>query len=482
MMPSLKKRSASFRLPLVIINYTFLRSTAKYLFVLIFTLGLFKPAQLAAQQKVKTRILFLLDASGSMYATMDKDSRINVAKRILTKLMDSLENAKGVEVALRVYGHNSPPAKRDCKDTRLEVPFRPGNHADIKKEVAKLTPKGTTLIAYSLQQAAYDFPREANVRNVIVLITDGIEECDGDPCAVSEALQANGVILRPFIVGIGGTAEFRKAFECVGRYYDANTEADFDNVLNVVISQALNNTTVQVNLLDAFSKPTETNVNMTFYDMHSGQMVYNYMHTLNEKGNPDTLPLDPIYKYRMVVHTLPKVEKSGIEITPGKHTTIGLDAPQGSLLLKVVGATNYNKLEYIIRQSNQTKTLHVQEANIAEKYIIGKYDLEILSIPRIIQKDIEIKQSYTTTIEIPQPGRLIVTAVTQPYYADIYLMNRDELTWVYKLPADVRNQNMLIQPGKYKIIYRAKGAYRSNQTYEREFTISSGSATNITLN
>ncbi len=459
-----------------------MKHLSKYFFLLLVAIGSLHPTTIVAQPKVKTRILFLLDASGSMYASMDKDNRINVAKRILTKLMDSLELAKDVEVALRIYGHNSPPSRHDCKDTKLEVPFSQHNHNAIKKEVAKIVPKGTTLIAYSLQQAAYDFPKEAKVRNVIVLITDGIEECDGDPCAVSEALQANGVILRPFIVGIGGTAEFRKAFECVGRYYDANTEADFNNVLNVVISQALNNTTVQVNLLDAYSKPTETNVNMSFYDMHSGSLVYNYIHTLNEKGNPDTLPLDPIYKYRMVVNTIPPVEKSNIEITPGKHTTIGADAPQGSLVLKVLGATNYTKLQYIIRQHGQLKTLHVQDANIPEKYLIGKYDIEILSIPRIIQKEIEIKQSYTTTIEIPQPGRLIVTAVTQAYYADIYQMMNDELVWVYKLPVENRSQNLLIQPGKYKVIYRAKGSYRSNQTFERDFTITSGSATNITLN
>jgi Ca-activated chloride channel family protein len=479
MMQSLRMHCHNFLKHLVIINqYTFLQQFIKYLFIGALFIGLFRPSDAHAQQKVKTRILFLLDASGSMYASMDKDNRINVARRILTKLMDSLEHAKEVEVALRVYGHTSPPARHDCKDTKLEVPFGPHNHNAIKKEVAKIVPKGTTLIAYSLQQAAYDFPKEPGVRNVIVLITDGLE----DPCAVSEALQSNGVILRPFIVGIGGTEDFRKAFECVGRYYDANTEADFDNVLNVVISQALNNTTVQVNLLDAFSKPTETNVNMSFYDMHSGALIYNYIHTLNEKGNPDTLPLDPIYKYRLVAHTLPPVEKSGLEITPGKHTTIGLDAPQGTLILKVIGATNYSKLQYIIRQQNQNKTLQVQDANVPEKYIVGKYDLEILSLPRIIQKDVEIKQSYTTTIEIPQPGKLIVTAVTQPYYADIYVMAKNELVWVYKLPVENRNQNILIQPGKYKIIYRAKGAYRSNQSFEREFTITSGSSTNITLN
>jgi Ca-activated chloride channel family protein len=151
-----------------------LQQSFKYLLVLLLAFGAFKPVPVVAQQKVKTRILFLLDASGSMYASMDKDNRINVAKRIMSKLMDSLENAKGVEVALRVYGHRSPPAQHDCKDTKLEVPFAPHNHAAIKKEVAKIVPKGTTLIAYSLQQAAYDFPKEPGVRNVIVLITDGI--------------------------------------------------------------------------------------------------------------------------------------------------------------------------------------------------------------------------------------------------------------------------------------------------------------------
>ncbi len=455
-------------------------TASKIFFILLLVFSISPSA--FAQTKVRTRILFVLDGSGSMFAQMDKDTRINVAKRLMSKLMDSLEKVKEVELALRVYGHTSPPGRRDCKDTKLEVPFKPNNHHAIKKMVNSIIPKGTTLIAYALQQAAGDFPKEPNVRNVIVLITDGIEECEGDPCAVSEALQSNGVILRPFIIGLGSTDEFRKAFECVGRYYDANTEESFDNVLNVVVSQAMNNTSIQVNLLDAFSKPTETNVNMSFYDMHSGQLVFNYIHTLNEKGNPDTIFLDPIYKYRLVVHTIPKVIKENIEIHAGKHNTIGLDAPQGSLILKVTGQTNYVNLKCIIRQANDSKTLHVLDANQQEKFIVGKYDMEILSIPRSIQKGIDIKQSYTTTIELPQPGRLTVFAITQQYYADIYQMSGNELQWLYKLPIENKSNPLIMQPGKYKIIYRSKASYRSNQTFEREFNIQSGTSTNITLN
>ena len=440
---------------------------------------------ISAQQvyrPAKTRILFLLDASGSMFARMERDSRINIAKRLLSNIVDSLQGAKNVELALRVYGHTSPPAKRDCKDTRLEVPFRINNHNDIKKRIQSISPKGTTLIAYSLQQAAYDFPLEPNTRNVIILITDGIEECQGDPCAISEALQSKGVVLKPFIIGLGSTTDFQKAFECVGRYYDANTEEQFTTVLNMVVSQALNNTTAQVNLLDIYSRPTESNVNMTFYETEHNQMVYNYMHTINEKGNPDTILLDPLYKYKMVVHTIPPIIKNNIAVTAGKHTVIGVDAAQGELLVKIEGVTNYDNLKFIVRPSNQNKTLHVQNANIKEKYLIGKYDLEVLTLPRQFFKDAAVDQNMVTTIQIPQPGKLNITYPIQNFYADIYQLIRGELIWVHKLPVDVQRHNIIIQPGDYKLIYRGKGATRSNNTFIREFKISSGQATNITLN
>lgn len=430
----------------------------------------------------KTRILFLLDASGSMYARMEKDSRINVAKRLLSNIVDSLEKAKNVELALRVYGHTSPPNKRDCKDTRLEVPFRKDNHSELKKRVQSISPKGTTLIAYSLQQAAYDFPKEPNTRNVIILITDGLEECQGDPCAVSEALQSQGVILKPFIIGLGSSVDFQKAFECVGRYYDANTEDQFNNVLNIVVSQALNNTTAQVNLLDIFSRATETNVNMSFYDMDNGQLLYNYMHTINERGNPDTVQLDPLYKYRLVVHTIPQVVKENIIVSAGKHTIIGLDAPQGELLVKIDGVTNYEALKFIVKQAKDHKILHVQNANVKEKYLVGKYDLEVLTLPRMHFKDVAIDQSMVTTIQIPQPGKLNITNQMQAYYMDIYQMIRGELVWIHKLPIDVQRHNITLQPGDYKLIYRAKGATRSNNTFARDFKIISGQANNITIN
>ena len=160
----------------------------------------------------QTRILFLFDASFSMTNKMGRDdSRMEVAKKLLGRMVDSLEKIEGLEIALRVYGHQYTTKDYNCTDTKLEVGFSPDNHSAIKTRLNEIKPSGTTLIAYSLEQAAYDFPVNGGSRNIVILITDGIEECNGDPCAVSQALQKQGVLLKPFIIGVGLNEDFRKA-------------------------------------------------------------------------------------------------------------------------------------------------------------------------------------------------------------------------------------------------------------------------------
>ncbi|MGQ0829363.1 MAG: vWA domain-containing protein [Bacteroidota bacterium] len=300
-----------------------------------------------AQSKNKqtlTRIEFVFDASYSMFGQWQSDMKMDLAKKILTEFLDSIQKADNpnLELAFRCYGHQVPlRPERSCTDTKLEVPFGRSNVTAlaIKNRLKTIVPKGTTPIAYTLEQCGPDFPTasSANVRNIIILITDGIEECEGDPCAVSLALQKKGIVLKPFVIGIGLDQSYMNSFGCIGKFYDASNETSFKNILNIVISQALNSTTVQVNLNDQIGRPTETDVNMTFYDEQSGVIRYNYMHTINHKGVPDTLTIDPIGTYKMVVHTIPPVEKTGIELVPGKHNIIAVDAPQGYINLKMSG-------------------------------------------------------------------------------------------------------------------------------------------------
>lgn len=449
-------------------------------------LSFFIPAPLSGQAEnqggfINTRILFVFDASQSMAGYWESDQKINIARNFLIEIIDSLKELKNVQMALRVYGHQSPVPPQNCEDTKLEVPFNTNNAHQIKQKLKYLNPKGTTPIAYSLEKAAGDFTPCPDCRNIIILITDGIEACDGDPCAVSRKLQNMGIALKPFIIGIGIDPEFKKSFDCVGYYYNAANEKKFREVLEIVITQVLNTTTAQVNLLDRDGRPTETDVNMTFYDATSGKIKNNIMHTLNHKGNPDTLYLDPLLTYRIVIHTLPEIIIDTAWVTAGKHTIIAASAPQGYLELKSPGRIEFNNLQAIIRQDEKMETLNYQKINSKEKYITGKYDIEIPTIPKILLNDIEILQSHTSIVEIPRPG--IVTFLSYSAgFGSIYLDKQKEMEWIINLDPDLKNQSLIMLPGNYLAVYRSRSSKSVMNTIIKEFTVSSGTSVAIDLN
>lgn len=451
-----------------------------YLIVLFLLLNIFLNAQQYTQKKYTppdTRILFVFDASQSMMGYWDSDRKINIARRTLISIIDSLENLSNVQMALRVYGHQSPVPPQDCNDTRLEVPFSKGNAPKIRQELRYLNPKGTTPIANSLERAGNDFPDPCiDCRNIIILITDGIEACDGDPCAVSHALQQQGIVLKPFVIGIGIDEGFKETFDCIGHYYNASDEEKFGEVLEVVISQALNSTTAQVNLLDASGFPTETDVNMTLTDHFSGKIMYNYIHTMNYRGVPDTLVLDHLVTYDLRVNTIPPVNVDSINVYIGKHTVIAADCPQGKLLVKVDGGAQYRGMQYIVRKRGEMRTLNYQEINQEESYLVGNYSLEIPVLPKIIVDNVKINQSTTTTIKVPRPGILNLIKSANGYGSLYLRKSATEEEWVTNLNNKVKNETIILQPGKYRVVFRAQNARQTLYTINKTIEIRPGSA------
>ncbi|MCB9174311.1 MAG: VWA domain-containing protein [Flavobacteriales bacterium] len=433
-----------------------------------------------SQALQKTRILFVLDASQSMYGLWGQEQKMRVASRLLSNLMDSLQHVENLEVALRVYGHQFSVAagNRSCEDTKLEVPFGGKNYSKIKTKLMEIRPTGTTPIAYSLEQTKNDFPPCANCRNIIILITDGIEECQGDPCAVALALQKNGVLLRPFVIGMGLDLETIEAFRCVGNFFETKDAASFQNVLQVVISQAMNNTSVQINLIDGFGQPSETDVNMTFYDSFSKSIQYNYIHTMNYYGVPDTVPINPAMKYDLTVHTLPEVTKKDITINPGKHNVIAVDAPQGMLKLEMSGMNEYSDLKCLVRKHGDLNTFHVQNFEEVTKYIVGDYDLEILTLPRIKVNKVNIAQSHTTKVFIADPG-LATIFLPAKGIASVFVQENNTLKWIYNLSPNSTRETVILQPGNYVLVYRSVNSKKVIETKEKSFKITSGVSTQL---
>lgn len=424
-----------------------------------------------------TRILFIFDASKSMWSRWQSDTKIAIAQRILSNLLDSLQSYPELQLGLRVYGHQKDFPPQDCDDSRLEIPFAYNNIPKIKHRLKLIYPRGTTPIAMSLQQCGNDFPPCDHCRNIVILITDGIEECSGDPCKVSLELQKKGIILKPFIIGIG--MNFKEAFNCVGTYYDATSEEEFSNVLNVVIAQALNTTSAQVNLIDESGKPTETNSSMTFYDAISGEVKYNFEHTMNSRGYPDTMFIDPMPTYKVKVHTIPPVWSDTVTMNIGKHTIIPVNAPQGSLIFKVTDKnTQYRSIPILIRKSEDNTTINTQYFESSDKYITGKYDAEVICMPRLEIKNIQIKQDHTTSVEVPAPGVADISKGSEGN-GSLFVIRNKKMEWIYNLSQGTKKESLLLQPGSYKIIFRSRYSNQTTDSKEVNFEIKSNIKTTI---
>lgn len=442
--------------------------------ILLMASLLFMESFSAMAQKKKdpvNRILFIFDASQSMLGRWQSGRKIDIAKKLLSNMVDSLQNIENLEIGLRVYGHKSGYPPQDCDDTHLEVNFLKAEFAVdiIKKKLKVIRSRGTTPIARSLEEGARDFPSD-DARNIVILITDGKEECGMDPCAVSRLYQRKGIILKPFVIGVGLDDSWKKTFDCVGRYFNASKESDFTNILNIVISHVIDNTTAQVNLLDENGEPTETNINLTFYNDFTGVSKYNYIHTMNAYGNPDTMVIDPVLSYKVVAHTIPPVSISNITLTPGKHTIIPLITPQGELEIKM---NSKNKYQYIVRPSGVDTTLNVQEINEIEKYLIGRYDIELLTLPRKKFYDVEVNLNTKTTYSIATPG-LANILLPSKGYGGLYLKNGDELEQIYHFKGEKTQHRLTLLPGNYKVVFRAISAKNHIYTTEESFKLRSG--------
>lgn len=450
----------------------------RYIVILIAIIFCSASFSVAQTEEKTTRILFIFDASLSMFGHFGGKPKIDIAQKTLSEALDSLKNVPNLEFALRVYGNRSKLTQnnQDCEDTHLEVPFDDDNIEDIKHVLKQTTPTGTTPIAKSLEETINDFPPCSNCKNVIILITDGIEACDGDPCAVARALRKNDIFLKPFVIGLGVLEDYKKHFYCIGNYYDAKDQETFKNVLQMVIQEALSNTTCEVDLLDVTGKPLETNVNMTFYNHENQEIKYNYIHTMNYKNLPDTLTIDPSIKYDITVHTIPPVTKENVQLIPGQHNTIPIETPQGELVFDIAGGTNQVKnINSIIYLPQSCEPINFQSLNEKDKYLVGTYDIKILTTPPIYTS-FEISQSKTTKLAVPQPG-LASVKFSYKGIASLYLINGKDQIFVKNLDQELNSQSIELLPGNYRIVFRSLNANRAFYTEEEDFIINPGKST-----
>ena len=179
-------------------------------------------------------LVIILDSSGSMAGRLGGETKMTAAKRVVKDLIENMPS--DTNAGLVVYGARSPRAKRDCADIEVLQPVAPVASATLAAAIDGLQPRGMTPIGASLRQAANALSGHAGA-STIVLVSDGTENCESDPCQVAQEIRTElGIEVRVQVVGFDVDPGGRTLLECVaqgggGAYYPAATADELETAL-----------------------------------------------------------------------------------------------------------------------------------------------------------------------------------------------------------------------------------------------------------
>ncbi len=185
-----------------------------------------------ADDKSARDAILILDASGSMWGQIGGETKMSMAKKAIDGIIDRWPDAGGL--GLMAYGHRT---KGDCNDIELLAPLGALDKASLKGMVNGLQARGKTPLSASLMQAAEKLKGNEDGATVI-LVSDGIESCNADPCAIAAQLKKDDVKLVAHVIGFDiADPAAKQQLACIatntgGVYLDAKDASGLESALN----------------------------------------------------------------------------------------------------------------------------------------------------------------------------------------------------------------------------------------------------------
>ena len=244
----------------------------------------------------------VVDASNSMWGQIDGRSKMEIAKTTLEEASYWLP--ADTNLALRAYGTTSSHDQVNCSDSSLLVPFGEGNRDYIRQAIAGLRPRGQTPIAFALNEAGRDFDDSYSNRS-IVLVSDGIESCNGNPVIAARDLREQGIVVHLIGFGMGSAADEDAASLMAianasgGRYVTAGSAAELKSALEETVA--------------------------TSFSVYDGEREI----AGGSLGSADVMLL-PEGDYRVVLHSTPEVETM-VRLAPRDGVSLMFEKRSGQI-------------------------------------------------------------------------------------------------------------------------------------------------------
>ncbi|MGB7931297.1 MAG: VWA domain-containing protein [Gammaproteobacteria bacterium] len=182
--------------------------------------------------------ILVLDGSGSMWGQVDGRTKAEIARSVVGDLLKQIPADR--RLGLVAYGHRRTG---DCTDIEELAPIGTDRET-IRKQVNVLSFKGKTPLTGAVRFAAEKL-RYREDKATVILVSDGAESCNADPCALGAELEAAGVDITVHVVGFGlPSATEAAGLKCLaeatgGKYFTANSASELAAALRQTAAAAI---------------------------------------------------------------------------------------------------------------------------------------------------------------------------------------------------------------------------------------------------
>lgn len=447
------------------------------LITLLLFFGFAAGAQRPAPTTERTRVLIALDCSNSMWDHWQSDAKIKVAQRVLLRVLDSIQGQSDIEVALRIFGLPG----NEAAPTRLEVPFGRDNLYRLQSKLKTLVPGVEVAASDALAGCRNDFPAGGRSRNIILVITDGI---DSSLCDISRQLRFSGDIVQAFVVVLGSADGLARHSGCDARLSCLPDEELLGETLRDIFCLSGQMARVTLSVADSSGNRCEAEVPVVFYDRLTRAIRYSAVCRCAADAPADTLAIDPLTSYDITFFTHPPIELRNRQFAPGRHSQLQVIAPQGSLRLRYENRRapfDLPACPVLVRQHGQPATIASQTLGAAGSYLPGRYDIEVLTTPALTLNDVAIRGGAATDLLIPLPGRLALSKPQAATAGSLFACRDDGLRWVCDLDAASISERIVLMPGDYQVMLHPQGSGRQDAVRTIQFTIQSAQQKSVEI-
>ena len=477
----------------------------KLAIILIFALSNISHSIPTQTPQILTPIILILDGSGSMWGKIGADTKIAIARNVVSEVLDKMDPSQSV--GLVVYGHRR---KSDCKD--IETLIRPGigNHEEIKTALRKINPTGKTPLANTALQVIEQLKRDQQ-NATLILISDGEESCNGDLCLVIKKAKEAGVDFVLHIVGFDLGDADQLSLECAAKAGDGI-------YINAENGEQLNDALTKTTTLPVQKMETSLSVKIMKDGIpHDASVkIYktgeaNYFESrrtyTGEKTNPALFGLESgtydIEAVPLGTNVIPIIRKQ-IVVTNEEIKEVVIDFSAGKVSILTTGNGNLWDSVVHISKTGESKsvakgrTYKSESSNPMIKELSpGLYDIKVEAMKLIgentthVFKGVEIVAGQTIKVEHNYEfGEILVSGNNNGIHWDCVLNVNGGANGKKSLAGgrtgkspNGKPSKYLLTPGSYNVFFKPHGIYGQNSKYRiSNINVEAGSVQNVVHN